>query len=60
MLLDPSGVEEMLEGVHRNFGGMLFVDGRLCFKDFVQIEATRLDPRNGEIRIVPANHIRVS
>ncbi len=53
MLLDPSGIDEFLNEIHRSFGGMLYVDGRLCFRDLVQIEAPKLDPRNGEIRIFP-------
>jgi hypothetical protein len=53
MLLDPSGTDELLKEIHCIFGGMLYVDGRLCFRDLVQIEATILDPRNGEIRIIP-------
>ncbi len=53
MLLDPSGIDELLKEIHHIFGGMLYVDGQLCFKDLVQIQATDLDPRNGEIRIVP-------
>jgi hypothetical protein len=54
MLLDPSGVDELLKEIHHSFGGMLYVDGRLCFRDLAQIEAPNLDPRNGEIRIIPA------
>jgi hypothetical protein len=60
MLLDPSGIEELLMEVHQSFGGMLYVDGRLCFKDFLQIDAANLDPRNGEIRIVPGRPSRHS
>ncbi len=53
MLLDPSGTYELLNEIHYSFGGMLYVDGRLCFRDLVQIEAPKLDSRNGEIRIIP-------
>jgi hypothetical protein len=53
MLLDPSDIDGLLSDIHRVVGGMLFVDGRLCFQDLVQIEPPNLDPRNGEIRIVP-------
>jgi hypothetical protein len=58
MLLDPSGIEELLRDIHHIFGGMLYVDGRLCFRDLVQIDAANLDPRNGEIRIVPGRPSR--
>ncbi|KAK2624915.1 hypothetical protein QTJ16_005284 [Diplocarpon rosae] len=55
MLLDPNGVNELLLEIHNAFGGQLYVDGLLCFKDHTQIlEAYHFDPRNGEIRIVPA------
>jgi hypothetical protein len=53
MLLDPSGIDELLKEIHHSFGGMMYVDGRLCFRDLVQIEAPNLDPRNGEIRVLP-------
>lgn len=60
MLLDPSGINELLKEMHHIFGGMLYVDGRLCFKDLVQVAATNLDPRNGEVRIVPGLTFRQS
>ncbi|CAL3967773.1 unnamed protein product [Diplocarpon coronariae] len=54
MLLDPSGVNELLLKIHNAFGGQMYVDGLLCFKDHRQIlEGYHFDPRNGEIRIVP-------
>jgi len=43
----------LLKEIHHSFGGMMYVDGRLCFRDLVQIEAPNLDPRNGEIRVLP-------
>jgi hypothetical protein len=54
MLLDPSGTSELLKEIHDTFGGKLYVDGFLCFKDHRQVVVSpRLDPRDGEIRIVP-------
>jgi len=53
MLLDPSGIDGLLKEIHHTFGGMLYVDGLLCFRNFMQIEKPSLDPRNGEIRILP-------
>ena len=53
MLLDPSGIDKLLKEIHDSFGGMLYVDGRLCFKDHELLGATNLNPRDGEIRIVP-------
>lgn len=55
MLLDPSGIDQLLEEIHTIFGGQLYVDGLLCFKDGTRsCNAISLDPRNGEIKIVPA------
>lgn len=55
MLMDLSGVNGLLLELHKGFGGgQLYVDGLLCFKDYLQIaEDYKLDPRHGEIRIVP-------
>jgi hypothetical protein len=56
MLLDPSGIDELLKGIHGFFGGELYVNGTLSFKNGHQvIDGIALDPRNGEIRIVPAS-----
>lgn len=61
MLLDSSGVQELLMEMHSAFGGSLYVDGRLCFKDHKQIVRDfEVDSRNGEIRIIPglmARHV---
>jgi hypothetical protein len=54
MLLDPSGINELLKEIHDLFGGQLYVDGLLCFKDRAQIvHGFKFDPRNGEIKIFP-------
>ena len=54
MLLDPSGISELLKEIHDTFGGELYVDECLCFKNHKQVvPSLGLDPRNGEIRIVP-------
>jgi hypothetical protein len=55
MLLDPSGIDQLLEEIHSIFGGQLYVDGLLCFQDGMRTRLTiDLDPRNGEIKIVPS------
>jgi hypothetical protein len=55
MLLDPSGINELLKEIHDLFGGQLYVDGLLYFKDHVQtIHGFKFDPRNGEIKIFPS------
>ena len=55
MLLDRSGICKLLREIHIMFGGELYVDGMLCFKDNLQtVKECQLDPRNGEIRIIPA------
>ena len=53
MLLDPSGIEELLEKIHNLFGGRMFVDGILCFMDGRQYKACNLNPRNAEVMILP-------
>ncbi|CZR69499.1 uncharacterized protein PAC_19399 [Phialocephala subalpina] len=54
MLLDPSGLDPLLGEIHEVFGGQLYVDGTLCFDDRVQVvKSIELDPRNGEIKIIP-------
>lgn len=56
MLLDPSGIHELLSTIHTAFGGQLYVDGLLCFRNHEQIvKGYHFDPRNGEIRIVPGS-----
>lgn len=56
MLLDPSGINELLMEIHQAFGGQLYVDGLLCFKNHEQtMKGYHFDPRNGEIRIVPGS-----
>ncbi|XMA07218.1 hypothetical protein WAI453_000009 [Rhynchosporium graminicola] len=54
MLLDPSGIHELLLEIHRVFGGTMHVDGMLVFKNGEKIvREYQFHPRNGEIRIVP-------
>jgi hypothetical protein len=54
MLLDPSGIDQLLEKIHGIFGGQLYVDGVLCFNDWQRwAHPITLDPRNGEVKIVP-------
>jgi hypothetical protein len=54
MLLDPSGIDGLLKDIHDIFGGHLYVDGLLCFKDHKQVaKIIYLNLRDGEIRIVP-------
>lgn len=54
MLLDSSGLKELLVIIHEVFGGQLYVDGVLCFSDRIQVvEDVSMNPRNAEIRIVP-------
>ena len=56
MLQDPTGIEELVKEIHDYFGGELYVNGLLCFKDRVMIaKEVILNPRDGEIRIV---HLR--
>ena len=58
MLLDPSGIEELVREIHEYFGGELYVDGSLCFKDRVMVgNGVNLNPRDGEIRIIPAQRV---
>jgi hypothetical protein len=58
MLLDPSGIEELVGEIHEYFGGELYVDGFLCFKDRAMIgEGVNLNPRDGEIKIVLVHRV---
>jgi hypothetical protein len=53
MLLDPSGIEALVKDIHDFFGGELFIDGILCFKDRKMIRKKMgLNPRHGEIKII--------
>lgn len=53
MLLDPSGIEELVKELHNDLGGELFIDGVLCFKDGTMVrKSTGLNPRKGEIKII--------
>jgi hypothetical protein len=55
MLLDPSGIMELLREMHEFFGGELYIDGSLCFKDWLVVgNGVNLNPRDGEIKIVLA------
>ena len=57
MLLDSNGILEILQEIHRLFGGRLYVNGCLCLENGKQvgegINGCGFDPRNGEIRIEP-------
>jgi hypothetical protein len=54
MLLDRSDTTGLLQEIHTTFGGRLFIDGSLCFKNGKQVAKTsKLNPRDGEIKIVP-------
>ena len=58
MLLDPSGIQELVKEIHDFFGGELYVNGSLCFKDRVMIaKGVILNPRDGEIKIVPIQRV---
>jgi len=53
MLLDGSGVEDLVTDIHEIFGGELWINGTLCFKDSIQVlNPLHLDPRDGEIQII--------
>jgi hypothetical protein len=55
MLLDPSGIEELVKEIHEYFGGELWIDGALYLKDRVIVrKGITLNPRDGEIKIIPA------
>lgn len=59
MLLDPNGIDELLEEIHSIFSGQLFVDGVLCFNNHQKhAKGINLDPRNGEVRIIPSSSSR--
>ncbi len=53
MLLDPTGITELLREIHMVFGGKLYIDGLLFFHNHRQVYPPHFDPRNGEIRIEP-------
>lgn len=53
MLLDGSGIEALLWALHELFGGDLYVNGSLCFKDGRKMQPCNLDPRNAEVIILP-------
>jgi hypothetical protein len=58
MLLDPSGIDQLLEEIHGIFGGHLYVDGLLCFKEGTRsCQSVFLDPRNGSIEITPGSRL---
>jgi hypothetical protein len=55
MLLDPIGIDDLVRQIHNYFGGELYIDGSLCFKDWKLVgRSVDLNPRNGEIKIVPS------
>lgn len=54
MLMDRSDTTTVLKELHETFGGHLFVDGFLCFRNGKQLAKTSsLNPRDGEVKIVP-------
>ena len=57
MLSDPSGIDQLLQGLNGIFGGELFVDGILCFKNKLQVAPCSLDPGNGIVRIIPGSAV---
>lgn len=57
MLSDSSGLDEALKALHDIFGGELWVNGVLCFKDKLQVAPCNLDPGNGTIRIIPRSAV---
>lgn len=53
MLLDPSGIKELVRDIHELFGGEMFINGSLCFKDRTMVgKEMNLNPRDGEIKII--------
>ena len=53
MLLDPSGIEALVKEIHDSFGGELFINGTLCFKNRTMVRKDMdLNPRDGEIKII--------
>lgn len=55
MLLDPTQPNGVLKEMHDTFGGELYVDGLLCYKDYTEVvETFKLDQREGEIKILPS------
>lgn len=57
MLSDSVGLDKVLKVIHDMFGGELWVNGVLCFKDKRQVAPCNLDPGNGTIRIIPQSAI---
>ncbi|KAH8820833.1 hypothetical protein F5884DRAFT_765385 [Xylogone sp. PMI_703] len=54
MLLDSTNCETLVKELHDSFGGELYIDKVLCYKDHVQVADTlALDAREGEILICP-------
>lgn len=55
MLLDPAQPNSLLKGIHDTFGGELYANGLLCYKDHTRVvEEFKLDLHEGEIKIVPS------
>ena len=55
MLLDPSGIEELVKEIHDHFGGELWIDGSIYLKDHVMVgKGINLNPRGGKIKIILA------
>lgn len=53
-LLDPDQILLLLHEMHKIFGGELYVDGLMCYKNHAKVaEGYRLNPRDGEITIWP-------
>jgi hypothetical protein len=59
MLLDPGDPADILEEIHNAFGGELYIDEKLCYKDHCRVmDDLQLDPRGGEIKILPTTQGR--
>ncbi|EPE27696.1 hypothetical protein GLAREA_04487 [Glarea lozoyensis ATCC 20868] len=52
MLLDRSDTADLLQELHTMFGGELYIDGTLC-PNGIPPESCKLNPRDGEIKILP-------
>ena len=53
MLLDPNGVNELVTEIHDYFGGELWINGSLSFKDRVMLRRKiNVNSRDGEIKII--------
>ena len=54
MLIHAADTGKLLHKIHKRFGGEMYIDGLLCLREGKQVvENLRLDPRDGEITIIP-------